>query len=97
VIRTPLPIDELLPRIAAAALQGPVVLSAPTGAGKTTRVPGALAEVFDGLILVLEPRRVAARAAARRMAAERGENVGQTVGFVVRHESVSDQRPACSS
>src|SRR5436309_2056752 len=64
----PLPIDAALPDVLAAVrTAGAVVVRAPTGAGKTTRVPPAL--VGDGLVLVLEPRRVAARAAARRMSA----------------------------
>jgi ATP-dependent helicase HrpB len=87
---TPLPIDPVLPEVVAtlARPDGPpaVVLHAPTGAGKTTRVPPALLDAVDGLILVVEPRRVAARAAAARMAAERGESVGQTVGYQVRLE-----------
>ena len=86
----PLPIDVVLPDLLAALRRSPnVVLRAPTGAGKTTRVPPAL---FDGgladdkRILMLEPRRLAARAAARRMAQERGEPVGDTIGFQVRFE-----------
>ena len=59
----PLPIDPLLDRIAAAARQGAVVVEAPTGAGKTTRIPPHLD--VDGQVIVVEPRRVAARAAAR--------------------------------
>ncbi len=66
------------------------VLVAPPGAGKTTRVPPALlgAPWLDGRrVVMLEPRRLAARAAARRIAAERGEAVGRTVGFRVRGET----------
>ncbi len=87
---TPLPIDPLLPRIAA-ELEGhaALVLVAPPGAGKTTRVPLALlAEPWlagQG-ILMLEPRRLAARAAAHRMAAVLGETVGETVGYRIRLE-----------
>jgi ATP-dependent helicase HrpB len=84
-----LPIDDVLPQVVSAVRDhGAVVLHAPTGAGKTTRVPPALLDALDpsGLILVLEPRRVAARAAASRMAWARGEPVGQTIGFQVRHE-----------
>ncbi|MBL8856957.1 MAG: ATP-dependent helicase HrpB [Planctomycetes bacterium] len=65
------------------------VLRAPTGAGKTTRVPPALLDAGlagEGLILMLEPRRVAARAAARRMAEERGGTVGGEIGYHVRFE-----------
>jgi len=65
------------------------VLVAPPGAGKTTRVPPALALAGIGggrQVLVLEPRRIAARAAARRIAAERGWTVGEEVGYQVRFE-----------
>ena len=81
----PLPIDEALPRLAAALNAGTcAVLIAPPGAGKTTRVPLALLdEAFaaKGKIIVLEPRRLAARAAARRMASSLGEEVGETIGL----------------
>jgi len=60
------------------------VVVAPPGAGKTTRLPPALAE--DGPVLVLQPRRVAARAIARRIAEERGWTLGQEVGWHVRFE-----------
>ena len=68
---------------------GRVVLQAPPGAGKTTRVPLAMldAGLTAGRILMLEPRRLAARAAAERMAATLGEDPGQTVGFRVRGAS----------
>ena len=73
----PLPIDEVLPQITAALAENPrAILVAPPGAGKTTRVPLALMGagfVGSGRILVLEPRRLAARAAADRMAATLGE------------------------
>ena len=75
-----LPIDEALPRLTAAlAERDAVVLVAPPGAGKTTRVPLVLAQqawAKDRKILVLEPRRLAARAAADRMAKTLGEPVG---------------------
>src|SRR5689334_1137221 len=64
-----------------------VVLSAPPGAGKTTVVPVALVNepwLEGGRIIMLEPRRLAARAAAHRMAATLGESVGQTVGYRIR-------------
>ncbi|MEL6615473.1 MAG: helicase-related protein, partial [Bacteroidota bacterium] len=84
----PLPVDRVLPELLAALrARGVAVLQAPPGAGKTTRVPPALLGEVKGRILVLEPRRLAARAAARRMAFERGERVGQTVGYRVRGES----------
>ncbi len=63
------------------------MLVAPPGAGKTTRVPLALLPVVQGRILLLEPRRLAARAAAARMAETLGEKVGQTVGYRIRGES----------
>jgi ATP-dependent helicase HrpB len=85
-----LPIDAILPDLLAALRRSTnVVLRAPTGAGKTTRVPPALLDgglAADKRIVMLEPRRLAARAAARRMAQERGENVGETIGFQVRFE-----------
>ncbi len=86
-----LPVDEVLPQLRA-ALQSrrEAVLVAPPGAGKTTRVaPALLGEgwVGAGKIIVLSPRRIAARAAAARMAAERGERVGETVGYRVRLDS----------
>ena len=88
---TDLPILPLLPEVTAAlAGAGVAVLQAPPGAGKTTGVPPALLDapwLAGRKILVLEPRRLAARAAARRMAAERGEEVGATVGYRVRFES----------
>src|SRR5690242_18815633 len=69
-----------------------LVIEAPPGAGKTTRVPPALLEILKGDVIVLEPRRIAARLAARRVAAERGEAVGQTVGYQVRFEEVASRR-----
>jgi ATP-dependent helicase HrpB len=86
-----LPIDESLPRLTAALTErDAVVLVAPPGAGKTTRVPLVLAQqpwAKDRKILVLEPRRLAARAAADRMAKTLGDAVGQTVGYRVRFGS----------
>lgn len=101
----PLPIDEVLPRITA-ALASPaedggsanVVIRAPTGAGKTTRVPPAVAALLAELaeaagpgaprqVVMLEPRRIAARAAARRMAQEGpGWSLGREVGYQVRFD-----------
>ena len=86
-----LPIHEALPALKATlGLGNAAVLVAPPGAGKTTVVPlELLGEPWrgDGRIIVLEPRRLAARAAAERMAATLGENVGETVGFRVRMQS----------
>ena len=91
IFDTELPIDEALPRLTAALRQhNSVVLVAPPGAGKTTRVPLMLRGAFwaaDKKILVLEPRRLAARAAAERMAATLRESVGGTVGLRVRFGS----------
>lgn len=87
---TPLPVDALLPELTASLRAHPnLVLVAEPGAGKTTRVPAALLDALPGQILVLEPRRIAARMAARRVAAERGEEPGQSVGYQVRMERVS--------
>ena len=92
----PLPIDGLLPEVVAVLRRGPgLVLEAPPGAGKTTRVPRALLEAGlagTGEIVVLEPRRLAARMAARRVAEELGERPGETVGWQVRFEDVSSPR-----
>src|SRR5579864_2878929 len=88
---SPLPIDAALPELTAALrARNVAVLVAPPGAGKTTRVPLVLAGedwAKDRRILVLEPRRLAARAAAERMAATLGERVGETVGLRVRFGS----------
>lgn len=82
-----LPVDAILPElVAAVGARGVAVLHAPPGAGKTTRVPPALAAARAGRIVVLEPRRVAARAAARRIAAEQGWRVGEEVGWWIRFE-----------
>jgi ATP-dependent helicase HrpB len=87
----PLPIDAALPELTTALAQrNAAVLVAPPGAGKTTRVPLVLAQepwAKDKKILVLEPRRLAARAAAERMARTLGEDVGATVGLRVRFGS----------
>lgn len=92
----PLPIDPLLPEIVASLRERPtLVVEAPPGAGKTTRVPRALLDAGlarAGRIVVLEPRRLAARMAARRVADEMGERVGETVGYTVRFEDVSSAR-----
>jgi len=88
-----LPIDPLIPEILNHLRAGEnLVLEAPPGAGKTTRVPPALLALSDGEVLVLEPRRLAARLAARFVAAERGEAVGGTVGYQVRFEEVAGPR-----
>ncbi|HEY1758477.1 MAG TPA: ATP-dependent helicase HrpB [Bryobacteraceae bacterium] len=88
-----LPVDDLLPQIVASLAARPnLVIEAPPGAGKTTRVPPALLPHVRGEILVLEPRRLAARMAARRVASELGESLGETVGYQVRFEDIGGPR-----
>lgn len=103
MVPAPLPIDNVLPSLVAALRENScIVLKAPAGAGKTTRVPTAVwNDLIEGSqrppkqsaareIVMLEPRRIAARTAARRMSFELGQRVGQTVGYRVRfEESVS--------
>lgn len=83
-----LPIDPLLPAISEALAQLPcVILEAPPGAGKTTRVPLALLDqpwLVEQKIVMLEPRRLATRAAAQRMANSLNERIGETVGYQIR-------------
>ncbi|MBM3727020.1 MAG: ATP-dependent helicase HrpB [Acidobacteria bacterium] len=89
----PLPIDPLIPEVLGQLKRSNrLVIHAPPGAGKTTRVPPALLALGSGGVLVLEPRRIAARLAARRVAAELGEAVGETVGYQVRFEDVTGPR-----
>ena len=94
-----LPIDTVLPQVVAALrASNSVVLRAPAGAGKTTRVPPAILQTLSkqhGQIVMLEPRRIAARTAARRMAFELGERVGQTIGYIEGREAAQpfDQSP----
>ena len=83
-----LPVEAALPDLLAALrADGVAVLQAPPGAGKTTRVPLALLDEVPGRIVMLEPRRLAARAAAARMAETLGEAVGATVGYRMRGAS----------
>jgi len=93
---TPLPIDSALPHLTAALRESnAAVLVAPPGAGKTTRVPLVLLDepwADDKKILVLEPRRLAARAAASRMAFTLGEEIGGIVGLRVRFGSKISKR-----
>src|SRR6185436_10362483 len=80
-----LPIDPYLPEIVAAVrARRAVVLAAAPGAGKTTRVPPALLD--PGPLILLQPRRVAARAIARRIADERGWTIGREIGWQIRFE-----------
>src|SRR5690606_39225434 len=85
------PIDELLPQILRSLQDHPrLVLEAPPGAGKTTQVPPALLDapwLAGRRIVMLEPRRVAARAAAGLMARQRGEEVGASVGYRIRFDN----------
>ena len=89
-MRPDLPIEDALPALRnAIAARGMAVLQAPPGAGKTTRVPLDLlaSGLVTGRIVMLEPRRLAARGAAERMAETLGEAVGQTVGYRIRGEA----------
>ena len=88
-MRDSLPVDAHLDEIVAAVVgRGAVVVEAEPGAGKTTRVPPALLGAIDPdkSVVVLEPRRLAARTAAERVAHELGEKVGQTVGTIMRFD-----------
>jgi len=86
----PYPIDHILPELKKALFGGSaVVLQAPPGSGKTTRVPLALLKALPSAherIIMLEPRRIAAVAAARWMARLLGEPVGKTVGYAIRFD-----------
>ncbi len=92
MIRSGLPVDAVLPRIADAARAcRPLVVTAEPGAGKSTVVPLALLEpgvLPPGKIVMLEPRRIAARAAARRMASLLNEPPGKAVGYRTRFETL---------
>jgi len=78
-----LPIDSYLPAVKQhLQTKNRLIIQAPPGAGKSTRVPLAL----DGKIIVLQPRRVAARTVAKRMAETLGEKIGETVGYHIRHD-----------
>jgi ATP-dependent helicase HrpB len=93
--REPLPIDDVLPAVRdALARTNSLLLLAPPGSGKTTRVPPALLPLLgDGReVVVLEPRRLAARAAAARVAQELGTNVGDLVGYQVRGDATVSKR-----
>ncbi len=93
---TSYPIDTILPELKKAVQSGPsVIVHAPPGAGKTTRVPLALLDVIpqeQGRIIMLEPRRIAAVSAARWMARTLGEEAGGTVGYAIRFDSRSSAR-----
>ena len=93
---TSYPIDTILPKLNQAVLNNPsIVLHAPPGAGKTTRVPLALLDVLpadQGRIIMLEPRRIAAVSAARWMAKTLGEQAGETVGYSIRFDAKRSER-----
>src|SRR5256885_2220318 len=85
VVQTPLPIDAHVAEIAAhVRARRSAVIVAPPGSGKTTRIPPALASM--GRTILLQPRRVAARALARRIAYERGWTIGEEIGWQIRFE-----------
>jgi len=88
---TRLPIDDVLPKLLDSfKIHQNIILHAPPGAGKTTRVPLALLEIIPpetGRIIMLEPRRIAAVSAARWMAHCCGEEVGRTVGYSIRFDT----------
>ncbi|WP_341720231.1 ATP-dependent helicase HrpB [Micromonospora sp. FIMYZ51] len=88
-----LPVRPVLPAVLSALRSaGAAVLVAPPGTGKTTLAPLAVADAVDGRVIVAQPRRVAARAAARRMAALLGGRVGDQVGYAVRGERRTGSR-----
>lgn len=92
---TALPIDPILPDLVTALRDhGRAVLQAPPGAGKTTRVPLALldADIVAGKIIMLEPRRLATRAAAERLAESLGETPGGTIGYRMRGDTKAGRR-----
>ncbi|HXE95859.1 MAG TPA: DEAD/DEAH box helicase, partial [Dongiaceae bacterium] len=92
---TRLPIDDILPDLLESfSTNQNIILHAPPGAGKTTRVPLALLGAIPpeaGRIVMLEPRRIAAVSAARWMASCLGEEVGQTVGYSIRFDSCTSR------
>jgi len=91
VMQTPLPIDAHVGEIVAhVRAQRSAVIVAPPGSGKTTRIPPALATI--GRTILLQPRRVAARALARRIAAERGWTIGNEIGWQIRFERMFSNR-----
>jgi len=93
---TSYPIDTIMPQLTDAVARHPaVILQAPPGAGKTTRVPIALLDVLRpdaGRIIMLEPRRLAAVSAARWMAKSLGEQVGDTIGYSIRFDTKTSAR-----
>jgi len=91
VVQTPLPIDAHVAEIAAhVRAHRSAVIVAPPGSGKTTRIPPALAAI--GRTILLQPRRVAARALARRIASEQGWTIGNEIGWQIRFERTFSDR-----
>ena len=92
-VQTALPIDDILPNLKAALQAAPnFILTAPTGSGKSTRVPPALQGELSPeapILLILQPRRVAARFLAKRIAFETKSALGDFVGYQIRHENLS--------
>ncbi len=88
--QTTLPITELKETFQDAITKGPVVIVAPTGSGKSTQIPPWCAALSDASVLVVEPRRVACRSLARWVAQQHDEPLGQSIGYTVRFEDVSD-------
>ena len=86
VVGAGLPVAAAREELGAAARTGAMVVTAPPGTGKTTLVPPLVANLVGGLTLVTQPRRVAVRAAARRLASLDGSPLGGPVGFTVRGE-----------
>src|SRR5512135_1508048 len=93
---TSYPIDSILPKLKETLLDNPsIVLHAPPGAGKTTRVSLALLDIVppeQGRIIMLEPRRIAAVSAARWMAKTLGEQAGETVGYAIRFDAKKSEK-----
>ena len=92
-----LPVDELRPRVASLVSRCHLIVSAPTGSGKSTRIPVWCAEATGKPVLVVEPRRVACRSLARWVAEQQGETLGQGVGYTVRFEDVAGRKRASVS
>ena len=88
---TELPIASLGPAFQSAFATQPLIITAPTGSGKSTMVPLWCAELSDRPTLVLEPRRVACRSLARWLSKLRGESLGTSVGYTVRFEEVGSE------
>jgi ATP-dependent helicase HrpB len=88
-----LPVDEVRDQfVAALGTNEPIVLTAPTGSGKSTRLPLWMAEELDGPVLVVEPRRVACRSLAGWLSEQRGEPVGTSIGYTVRFDDKTSKQ-----